>query len=52
MRIYVDNKAMYSTGGSSVDVHLSLGAGVHNLVAQAWDTSGAVINKAQILTVK
>ena len=52
MRIYIDNKAMYSTGGSSVDVHLSLGAGVHNLVAQAWDTSGAVIKKAQSLTVK
>jgi phosphatidylinositol-3-phosphatase len=52
MRIYVDNKAMHSTSGSSVDVHLSLSRGVHNLVAQAWDSTGRVVKKAQSVTVK
>jgi len=52
MAIYVDYKAVYSTRGTQVDTLLSLAPGNHRLVAQAWDSTGAVFKTVQSLVVK
>lgn len=51
MRIYVDNVSKYLGSTSTIDTSLSLAAGTHNLVVQAWDSSGAVFKKAETITV-
>lgn len=51
MRIYVDNVSKYLTNAGTLDTSLSLPAGTHNLVVQAWDSSGAIFKKAETITV-
>jgi acid phosphatase len=41
MRIYVDNVSQYLTASSSLNTSLSLAAGSHFIVVQAWDSTGA-----------
>jgi hypothetical protein len=43
MRIYVDNNDVFTTGGSSFDTYVNLGAGSHYVVVQAWDSSGRLL---------
>lgn len=52
MRIYVDNVSKYSVSASSIDTSLALGSGSHNLVVQAWDSTGAVYKNSRIITLQ
>lgn len=52
MRIYVDNVSVFLGSASSLNTSLAVAAGKHNVVIQAWDSSGAVIKATPIaLTV-
>ena len=51
MRIYVDNVSVYAVNASHLDTSIALGNGVHNVVVQAWDSTGAVSKAPQTLTV-
>jgi len=43
MRVYVDYKKVYEQHGpDSINARLVLGAGVHRVVIQAWNSAGAV----------
>jgi acid phosphatase len=52
MKIYVDSVSKYSAGASSVDTSLSLSAGTHSVVFQAWDSKGNVYKAAKTITVQ
>lgn len=51
MRIYVDNSSAYTVQAASLDTDLTLSPGTHNVVIQAWDTTGAVFKSPLPLTV-
>jgi len=52
MRIYIDNVSAYFTSAASLDVNLAVASGTHNVVVQAWDSSGVVFKSSPItLTV-
>jgi Carboxypeptidase regulatory-like domain/Calcineurin-like phosphoesterase len=52
MRIYIDNVSVYLTSAASLDVSIAVSSGIHNVVVQAWDSSGAVFKASPItLTV-
>jgi len=51
MRIYVDNVSMYLTNAASLDTSVSMASGSHNVVVQAWDSTGAVYKNARTITV-
>jgi carboxypeptidase family protein/calcineurin-like phosphoesterase family protein/Big-like domain-containing protein len=52
MRIYIDNVSAYFTSAASLDVSLAVGPGTHNVIVQAWDSSGVVFKSSAItLTV-
>jgi acid phosphatase len=50
MRIYVDNVSQYLTNSSSLNTSLSLAAGSHYVVVQAWDSTGAVYKTPLTIT--
>ena len=52
MKIYVDNIAVYSVSASTINTGLTLATGSHNLVVQAWDSTGAVYKNARTITVQ
>ena len=52
MRIYVDNTSQYLVNASSIDTSLAMAAGSHNVVVQAWDSSGAVYKNSRTITVQ
>lgn len=52
MRIYVDGVSKYQASSSKVDTYVSLAAGYHNVVVQAWDSGGYVMKNAFGMTVK
>ena len=51
MRIYIDNVSAYLASAASLDVSLAVTAGTHNVIVQAWDSSGAVFKSPLTLTV-
>jgi acid phosphatase len=51
MRIYVDNVSDYLTNSSSLNTSLSLTAGSHYVVVQAWDSTGAYYKTPLTITV-
>ena len=51
MKIYLDNRDVYTIRAATLDVQLPMAAGVHNLVAQAWDTAGAIFKKGESVSV-
>jgi Bacterial Ig domain len=51
MRIYVDNVSRYTVGASKLDTYLSIAAGSHYVVVQAWNSTGAVLKTARSLTI-
>lgn len=51
MRIYVDGTSAYSTNAASLDTNLSLSAGSHNVVVQAWDSAGSVFKSPLTINV-
>jgi hypothetical protein len=51
MRIYVDNVSVYAIAAAKVDTFVAMSAVKHNVVVQAWDSSGAVFKQALSITV-
>jgi len=52
MQIYVDNVLQYAVSGTSVNTALSMSSGPHYIVAQAWQTGGAIFKTGINITVK
>lgn len=51
MRIYVDNVSVYLISASKLDTFVTIAAGGHSVVVQAWDSTGAVFKTPLSLTV-
>jgi hypothetical protein len=51
MRIYLDGNSMYTVNSNSLNTNVTASAGTHNLVVQAWDSSGAVYKNSETITV-
>jgi hypothetical protein len=51
MRIYVDNISVYLVSASSLNTSVTMSAGTHSVVVQAWDSTGAVFKAPLSLTV-
>jgi len=51
MRIYVDNISVYLVSASSLSTSVTMSAGTHSVVVQAWDSTGAVFKTPLTLTV-
>lgn len=51
MRIYVDNNSVYLTSSNQIDTSIAMAVGTHNVVVQAWDSSGAVFKSAETIAV-
>lgn len=52
MRVYVDGVSKYQVYSNKLDTYISLAAGYHNVVVQAWDSTGYVMKNAFGFTVK
>jgi hypothetical protein len=53
MRIYVDGVSVYGAAVKSIDTNLTIAAGSHSAVVQAWDSAGSVYKSANLsLTVQ
>lgn len=51
IRIYVDNISVYLVSASKLDTLVTMSTGTHNVVVQAWDSTGAVFKTPLTLTV-
>ncbi len=51
MRVYVDNLSVYLVSASSLDTSVTMSAGTHSVVVQAWDSTGTVFKAPLSLTV-
>jgi hypothetical protein len=51
MKIYVDNLSVYSTTAASISTSIAMSQAKHNVVVQAWDSTGAVFKAPLTLTV-
>ncbi len=51
MRIYVDNISVYLISASKLDTSVTMSAGTHSVVVQAWDSTGAVFKAPLSLSV-
>jgi hypothetical protein len=51
MKIYVDNNVAFSTSSSKLDTNVTMSAGSHYVVVQAWDSSGNVLKTPMNITV-
>lgn len=51
MRIYIDGTSVFHNTSGSLDTMLTIAAGQHSALIQAWDTTGAVFKSAMVLTV-
>ena len=51
MRIYVDNVDVYDIAANRIDTSVSMAAGSHNIVVQAWDSKGTVFKAPITITV-
>jgi hypothetical protein len=51
MRIYVDNTSVFVKAANKIDTLVTMAAGKHNVVVQAWDTKNAVFKSLITITV-
>lgn len=51
MRIYVDNISVYLVSAGNLDTSVGMSAGSHNVVVQAWDSTGLVMKAPFSLSV-
>src|SRR5205085_1499519 len=51
IRIYVDYVSVYTNSASSLDTFIPMSVGIHNVVVQAWDATGAVFKTPETITV-
>ncbi len=52
LQIYIDSKLTYSTPASSLSTNLTLTPGSHQIVYQAWDSTGNYYEKSQGIIVQ
>lgn len=52
IRIYIDNISVFDVKSSTLDVSLPVASGTHNVVIQAWDSSGAVFKTPISINVR
>lgn len=52
MRLYVDSTSQYTTFAATLNTSVTLAAGTHNLVINAWDNTGAVYQAKESVTVQ
>lgn len=52
MRIYADYKSVYSVNAASLNTYVSLAAGSHSIIVQAWNSAGQVFKKSLTVTIK
>lgn len=51
VRLYVDNRAKTTTGGSKLSTSVSLAAGVHHLTVVAYESNGHALTSSETITV-
>ena len=51
MRIYLDNVSVYTNSSNRIDTQVAMTTGNHNMVVQAWDSTGAVFKTPVSITV-
>ena len=51
MRIYVDNTSVYLVDAAKLNTTVAMAAGKHNVIVQAWDSTGAVFKAPMTVTV-
>src|SRR5215813_14178475 len=51
MRIYVDDTSVFLTFSNNLDILVPMSVGVHSVVVQAWDSTGAVFKAPETITV-
>ena len=51
MRIYVDNVSVYSKAANKIDTLVSMAAGKHTIVVQAWDSKNIIFKSTVAITV-
>jgi len=51
MRIYVDNVSVYSIAANKIDTLVSMAAGKHTIVVQAWDSKNTIFKSTVTITV-
>lgn len=51
MRIYVDNVSVYSKAANKIDTLVSMAAGKHTIVVQAWDSKSTIFKSTVSITV-
>ena len=51
MRIYVDNVSVYSKAANKIDTLVSMAAGKHTVVVQAWDSKSTIFKSTVAITV-
>jgi post-segregation antitoxin (ccd killing protein) len=51
MRVYVDGNSAYTAYANSIDTYVSMSAGTHSVIVQAWDSTGAVFKTPLSLNV-
>src|ERR1700694_1221326 len=51
MRIYLDSNDMFTVNSNQLDTTVDASSGVHSLVVQAWDSTGAVYKQSLTVNV-
>jgi hypothetical protein len=51
IRIYLDYTSVYTVDAASLNTSLTVAAGSHSLIVQAWDNTGAVYKNSMDITV-
>lgn len=51
MTVYVDGASKYQIYANHLDTSIALSAGSHNVVVQAWDSTGAVLKSSETINV-
>lgn len=49
--VYVDNQAVYNTPSGNADTYISMGAGSHHVVTNAWNSIGQVASQSLYINV-
>ena len=52
MRVYVDNLSTYQVSGATLNAYVPVSSGGHNVVVQAWDSTGAVYKTSTAITTQ
>ena len=52
MIVYADGREVFRTYSNYADAQLNLAAGAHQLVVNAWDSAGTLMQTSQAITIK